>query len=272
MMRRPRLTYANVVSTLCLFLALGGGAWAAKTKLLPKNSVGTVQLKNGAVTGPKVQDGSLTGADVQASTLGTVPKAASAESATNAGHATSADSAGHAATAGHADDATSAGHATSADSATTAGDAATLDGAAASAFLAAGRVPHINYETHWETEPIAVRPILAFGPLTLSAFCVESQEGPPARTLMELEATGPTGSTIDFSRVTRTTTKVGVVGLEPANATLIAEPFTSTDTEALHISMMLVYRDAARTISIPLSLFVDEGDTCRIRGVGTVAE
>jgi hypothetical protein len=26
---RPRLTYANIISTLCLFILLGGGAWAA---------------------------------------------------------------------------------------------------------------------------------------------------------------------------------------------------------------------------------------------------
>ncbi|MBS1861108.1 MAG: hypothetical protein JSS68_05285, partial [Actinobacteria bacterium] len=44
---RPRLTYANVVSTICLFLLLGGAAWAASS--LPRNSVGTRQLKNGAV-------------------------------------------------------------------------------------------------------------------------------------------------------------------------------------------------------------------------------
>lgn len=52
-----RLTYANVVSTLCLFLLLGGGAYAA-TKL-PANSVGTKQLMNGAVTAAKVKKGSL---------------------------------------------------------------------------------------------------------------------------------------------------------------------------------------------------------------------
>jgi hypothetical protein len=39
---RDRLTYANVVSTLCLFLLLGGEAYAATQ--LPKNSVGTKQL------------------------------------------------------------------------------------------------------------------------------------------------------------------------------------------------------------------------------------
>src|SRR6185312_11471460 len=79
LMRRPRLTYANVVATICLFLVLGGGAWAATS--LPKNSVGTKQLKNGAVTGAKVKKGALTGADIRASTLGRVPQAASAETA-----------------------------------------------------------------------------------------------------------------------------------------------------------------------------------------------
>jgi hypothetical protein len=54
---RPRLTYANVVSTLCLFLLLGGGAYAAAH--LPKNSVGTKQLKKGAVTKVKIANKTL---------------------------------------------------------------------------------------------------------------------------------------------------------------------------------------------------------------------
>lgn len=49
---RPRLTYANIVSTLCLFVLLGGGAYAATR--LGKNSVGTRQIKNGAVTEKKI--------------------------------------------------------------------------------------------------------------------------------------------------------------------------------------------------------------------------
>lgn len=52
---RPRLTYANVISTLCLFLILGGGAYAATA--LPKNSVGSRQLKPGAVTAAKLAAG-----------------------------------------------------------------------------------------------------------------------------------------------------------------------------------------------------------------------
>ncbi|MDQ2631738.1 MAG: hypothetical protein M3Y75_12325 [Actinomycetota bacterium] len=43
----PKLNYANVIATLALFVALGGVAVAAG---LPKNSVGTKQLKRGAVT------------------------------------------------------------------------------------------------------------------------------------------------------------------------------------------------------------------------------
>lgn len=49
---RFRLSYANVASTLAVFLALGGGAYAATQ--LPKNSVGTQQLKAKAVTPAKL--------------------------------------------------------------------------------------------------------------------------------------------------------------------------------------------------------------------------
>ncbi len=57
-----RLSYANVVATMALFVALGGVGYAATQ--LPKNSVGTKQLKNGAVTAKKLgksAKGSLAG-------------------------------------------------------------------------------------------------------------------------------------------------------------------------------------------------------------------
>jgi len=44
--RLPKLNYANVIATMALFVALSGVAVAAG---LPKNSVGTKQLKRGAV-------------------------------------------------------------------------------------------------------------------------------------------------------------------------------------------------------------------------------
>ncbi len=65
---RPRLTYANVIATLALFLALGG-ATAYAASALGKNSVGSKQLKKNAVTGAKVKDGSLMAADFKAGQL-----------------------------------------------------------------------------------------------------------------------------------------------------------------------------------------------------------
>jgi hypothetical protein len=54
---RARLTYVNLTSTLALALVVGGGtAYAAG---LAPGSVGTEQLQKGAVTGPKVRNGSL---------------------------------------------------------------------------------------------------------------------------------------------------------------------------------------------------------------------
>ena len=57
---RPRLTYANAMSTVAVFVALGGGAYAVT---VPRNSVGTNQLKANAVTGAKVKNRSLLRSD-----------------------------------------------------------------------------------------------------------------------------------------------------------------------------------------------------------------
>jgi hypothetical protein len=100
---RPRLTYANVMATIAVFIAFGGVSYAAIK--LPKNSVGTKQLKKNAVTGTKVKDGSLTGKDIDNESLGKVPfanKAASADQSNTANTAQSAGSAGYAARAASA--------------------------------------------------------------------------------------------------------------------------------------------------------------------------
>ncbi len=55
---RGRLTYANVISTLALFLVLGGGAAIAATELEP-NSVATVHIQPQAVTGVKIKSGAV---------------------------------------------------------------------------------------------------------------------------------------------------------------------------------------------------------------------
>lgn len=51
-MLRSHLSYANVVASLALFIALGGVSYAATQ--LPRNSVGTKQIKDGAVNSKKI--------------------------------------------------------------------------------------------------------------------------------------------------------------------------------------------------------------------------
>ncbi len=58
---RRQLTPSLVISVLALFVALGGTGYAI-TKL-PKNSVGTKQIKNNAVVSSKVKDKSLLSKD-----------------------------------------------------------------------------------------------------------------------------------------------------------------------------------------------------------------
>ena len=80
---RGRLSYANVVATLALFLAIGGGTFAVASAL-KKNSVKSKQIKNGkvknvdladdAVDAAKVADGSLLSADFAAGQLPKGPK------------------------------------------------------------------------------------------------------------------------------------------------------------------------------------------------------
>jgi hypothetical protein len=56
---RPRLSYANVIASIALFVALSGVAVAAG---LPKHSVGPKQLKKGAVTAAAIKKGAVTSA------------------------------------------------------------------------------------------------------------------------------------------------------------------------------------------------------------------
>jgi hypothetical protein len=78
---RKRLTYANVMSSIAVFLVIGGAtAFAA----LGKNTVGTKQLKKNSVTTAKIKKGAVTGPKVNLASLGTVPSALNAENAKNA--------------------------------------------------------------------------------------------------------------------------------------------------------------------------------------------
>jgi hypothetical protein len=107
MHRALRHLRANVIAYVALFVALGGTSYAAVS--LPKNSVGTKQLKTGAVhrsdiasnavSGSKVAANTLKGADIDEASLGKVPSATSADSSTSAASATNATNATNAADA-----------------------------------------------------------------------------------------------------------------------------------------------------------------------------
>jgi hypothetical protein len=95
-----------IVATAALFVAIGGTSYAAFS--LRANTVGTKQLKNGAVTSGKLKNRAVTKAKLNLAGV-TVPgarhadTAGSATTASTANHAGTADIATSAATAGTAD-------------------------------------------------------------------------------------------------------------------------------------------------------------------------
>jgi hypothetical protein len=81
---RKRLTFANVMSSISVFLVLTGATAFAATQLgknsvgskqLKKNSVIAAKIKKAAITTAKIKNDAVTGAKVNESTLGTVPSA-----------------------------------------------------------------------------------------------------------------------------------------------------------------------------------------------------
>ena len=70
---RPRLSYANVVATLALFLALTGGAvWAASKingKQIKKNSIPGNRIKQKTLTNNQVKKKTLTNNRIKPGTI-----------------------------------------------------------------------------------------------------------------------------------------------------------------------------------------------------------
>ena len=65
--RRP--SPATVIAAVALFIALGGGAYAATH--LPHNSVGSKTIKNGAVKSPDIHNGTIRAHDIHANQVKT---------------------------------------------------------------------------------------------------------------------------------------------------------------------------------------------------------
>lgn len=110
-----QLTYSNLMASVAVFLALGGGAYALTVpnasvgaKQLKKNAVTAAKVRSGAIGSAKVQDNSLTGTDILESSLATVPSASRADTAGASGSAKTAESAATADSAKTADSAATA--------------------------------------------------------------------------------------------------------------------------------------------------------------------
>ena len=68
---RQRLTYANVMSTLAVFIALGGSSYAALT-------ISGSDIKKRSIAGTKLKRNTVTGREIRESRLRRVPRARSA--------------------------------------------------------------------------------------------------------------------------------------------------------------------------------------------------
>ena len=89
---RFRPTYSSVTSTLALFVALSGGAYAATAleansvgpRHIKKSAVERAKIKNNAIDSSKILDNVVSGSDIKESTLEKVPAATLADKATSA--------------------------------------------------------------------------------------------------------------------------------------------------------------------------------------------
>ena len=74
---RPRLTYASVVATLALFVALGGSSYAVSkigSAQIKDNSIRGKDIRNNDLSSSDVENGSLLGADFKANQLPAGPR------------------------------------------------------------------------------------------------------------------------------------------------------------------------------------------------------
>jgi hypothetical protein len=69
---RERLTYANVMATLAVFIALGGSSYAAAT-------IDGSNIENRSIKGSKLKHNTLTGTQIKESKLARVPRARDAD-------------------------------------------------------------------------------------------------------------------------------------------------------------------------------------------------
>jgi hypothetical protein len=187
---RNRFTYANVMSSIAVFLVVGGAsAFAALgqntvgTKQLKKNAVTAAKIGTNAITAAKIADGAVTGAKINASTVGKVPSAASADSAN---------------TAKSADVAKSADTAKSAETAKSADTAASAANASNAQTVGGNTIENVNFTVDPPTGSTQILNLYGF---TLTASC-------PSSSGLSVLVNGPNGSRVHSAGITTNESKV----------------------------------------------------------------
>jgi hypothetical protein len=178
---------ATIIALLAMFIAMGGTGYAV-TKL-PKRSVGSLQLKKGAVRKENIANGAVTASKLSKGLIAAAPTGSAGPASAPVSPSDSvgyADKAGWADNAGKADratladkatTATTAGSATTATSATTAGTAGnanTLNGRDSSYYLTRNTVVDLPRFTLTNGQK---RVILTSGPFTYTASCDINTDG-----------------------------------------------------------------------------------------------
>lgn len=169
---RSRLTYANVVATLALFVALGGTSYAV-------SQVTGRQIKNRSITRVDVKRDALTGAEIDESRLRTVPRAQNALTAANATSADISKTAGSAGTAAVAD---------------VANDAQRLAGQGVGAFEKSSRIAFGRASSVDPAGASGEQVVLSWPEMGVELTSATSQASCPGDTRVAVRNTKPSGA------------------------------------------------------------------------------
>jgi hypothetical protein len=237
---RSRLTLANGLSLLALFVALGGTAIASV--IVTSNS----QVASNTISGhhppsgdhANILTGSVNGTDILESSLGTVP------SATNASHASDSDK---------------------------------LGGASASSYLRTARIQAIDEQTPTctaATDPGCSPTVLQVG--SDPAFSLSIQCGPSSTLtggeLKLIAHTSVSGSSVSYSA---TSGGAAFRFAGPGQGTVFD---VSEDAGgSRYVGGQVIYRDSTRVVSVPFEAFMGSDNNtpvdvvCGIDGTSTEA-
>jgi hypothetical protein len=273
--RATRPSHGTVVAYLALFVALSGSAYAAAT-------IGSGQIKNGAVLGRHIKDGqvkgadiapnalssskipdnSLAGNDIDESKLGRVPLAALADLATNSGHATNADLASNASHANSADSAGDASHATNSDQ---------LGGLGPSSFFPSGNVRKLDV-TRTGCSSFCLNE-LDLGTFKLQTTCLAASMGNTARLDVSTTVTGPNPRVDWFVTVIPNAGAATTTSGQNAGGALFSVP--AANASSAKFSATIVYRDDASVVTNTITGNVVHNSSfnvsCQVDGTATKA-